>query len=579
MPPHTASPGPSKIIPASLSHFVIFNPTIKPDIPRTDNKDEDDDIKEAAQILFYTSREAGGVSRDKMLRQVGLAKGLMGFANMLVDSTDKYTSIHGNRSRMLIYTPESDFYIYVCINLSHLDNEKSDPITHSQGISDHNLIDGLARGYEDFRLLNGPLRSHQIPSAALSDTLDRYFTRFAFQFESTYLTSPSLSDWVGGYPRSSIPEDTFENYRSPVKGSLLIVGPDGPLYQDDEADPALVRYMHNLVKATIPPPALPSVPAKEDRQTLGFGLNLGIGRRTQTSRTGSWTTLGGWVPELRRVSTPSRSSTPPVVPKDETPKRSEEEAKSKWGFGLGGLSDAVGNVGTVFGLGKSTTTPIRSEDNVQKDSLIIIKNEQAPSESENLAVDTSPVPHHVEQSLIAVAELEDAVEPDEDIEWEGRNLWIKIGGKDDYEKRRSCWIIRNNILVAIAFPLHAPPPYNLPSAKATIKLFSKLSKIISVEDRPIHQNTCIALIGQDRISEGEFDTISDQSLIQLKSTLESPPFVTEILAKSTTSRFLVAKKTEQQSLYMKIGAEDASLTDADYAVRTFSRTHAPPSGV
>lgn len=64
---------------SSLSHFVIFNPTLRPDINHED-KDLQDDLREAAQILFYTSREAGGVSRDKMLRQVGLAKGLMGFA-------------------------------------------------------------------------------------------------------------------------------------------------------------------------------------------------------------------------------------------------------------------------------------------------------------------------------------------------------------------------------------------------------------------------------------------------------------------------------------------------------------------
>lgn len=44
------------------------------------DKDDEDDQKEAAQILFYTSRGGRGVSRDKMLRQVGLAKGLMGFA-------------------------------------------------------------------------------------------------------------------------------------------------------------------------------------------------------------------------------------------------------------------------------------------------------------------------------------------------------------------------------------------------------------------------------------------------------------------------------------------------------------------
>ena len=63
----------------SLSHFVIFSPAIQP--PRTEGVSGElqDDLVEAAQILFYTSRQAGNVSRDTMLRQVGLVKGLMGF--------------------------------------------------------------------------------------------------------------------------------------------------------------------------------------------------------------------------------------------------------------------------------------------------------------------------------------------------------------------------------------------------------------------------------------------------------------------------------------------------------------------
>ena len=40
--------------------------------------DLEDDLREASQILFYTSRY-GSVSRDTMLRQVGLVRGLMGF--------------------------------------------------------------------------------------------------------------------------------------------------------------------------------------------------------------------------------------------------------------------------------------------------------------------------------------------------------------------------------------------------------------------------------------------------------------------------------------------------------------------
>ena len=43
------------------------------------DKDLEDDLREASQILFYLSRESGTVKRDTMLRQIGLVKGLMGF--------------------------------------------------------------------------------------------------------------------------------------------------------------------------------------------------------------------------------------------------------------------------------------------------------------------------------------------------------------------------------------------------------------------------------------------------------------------------------------------------------------------
>lgn len=98
----------------TVSHLIIFNPDLKP-APKSKSDDEhegvaaagqpqdnvqeqeqellgqaeegsrdkdlEDDIKEASQIVFYTSRAAQGgrVSRDTMLRQFGLAKGMMGF--------------------------------------------------------------------------------------------------------------------------------------------------------------------------------------------------------------------------------------------------------------------------------------------------------------------------------------------------------------------------------------------------------------------------------------------------------------------------------------------------------------------
>ena len=62
-------------IPPSLSFLAIYNPTLRPSEPFED----DEDAEEQAHILFFTSKDRA-VSRDRMLRQVGLGKALVNFA-------------------------------------------------------------------------------------------------------------------------------------------------------------------------------------------------------------------------------------------------------------------------------------------------------------------------------------------------------------------------------------------------------------------------------------------------------------------------------------------------------------------
>lgn len=63
-------------IPPTLAYMTIYNPTLK--IPDSQSED-DEDAEEQAHIVFYTSKERA-VSRDRMLRQVGLAKALVNFS-------------------------------------------------------------------------------------------------------------------------------------------------------------------------------------------------------------------------------------------------------------------------------------------------------------------------------------------------------------------------------------------------------------------------------------------------------------------------------------------------------------------
>jgi hypothetical protein len=84
-------------IPCNLLYLTIFNPSITPKKPPRNEEGEitgeyDEDAEEQAQILFYTSRDRA-VSRDKMLRQVGLAKALITFSEYVFLKSEKYHSL------------------------------------------------------------------------------------------------------------------------------------------------------------------------------------------------------------------------------------------------------------------------------------------------------------------------------------------------------------------------------------------------------------------------------------------------------------------------------------------------------
>lgn len=63
-------------IPPNLLYLTIYNPSLR---PGSTDSDSNEDAEEQAHILFYTSKERA-VSRDRMLRQIGLAKALVNFA-------------------------------------------------------------------------------------------------------------------------------------------------------------------------------------------------------------------------------------------------------------------------------------------------------------------------------------------------------------------------------------------------------------------------------------------------------------------------------------------------------------------
>lgn len=90
----------------NLLYLAIYNPTLRPAEPVED----DEDAEEQAHILFYTSKDRAA-SRDRMLRQVGLAKALVSFSAMF-NPDMPCTDVHSQTKRLVMISPEPDFWIH-----------------------------------------------------------------------------------------------------------------------------------------------------------------------------------------------------------------------------------------------------------------------------------------------------------------------------------------------------------------------------------------------------------------------------------------------------------------------------------
>ncbi|BEI99652.1 hypothetical protein CcaverHIS631_0406950 [Cutaneotrichosporon cavernicola] len=422
----------------SLAHFVVFNPTLARKPPKNKDaalsaaereprqqaeerdRDLEDDLREAAQIVFYTARNAGGVSRDRMLRQVGLAKGLMGFADMVVvdaaadTNAPVYWAIRAQHQRLLVYSPEPDWFIYINISLPRdkdKDAKDKDAPAPPPAPSDCMLVKGLQRGYEDFCLLHASLESHLPPTPAFSSLLERYWTRFAFGFEAAYLSpGPAypLQTWLNGWPAELDDEALRDALTALIQGDAGagLVSPKRPLMTTGTVPrgregEALTRFLLGRLVA------LPPVPApKPERHSLGFGF----GRRKPPPlkkdllkvleaepRKTSWGLASplSWV-GFAASAPASRTATPVPVPtpaptaapglsksvddktkvERATPRPTGAAHKPRWpSLGLS-FGDAVGNVGAAFGLSSSPKPESRLSQEIRRNGTA------TPAESE-----------------------------------------------------------------------------------------------------------------------------------------------------------------------------------------------------
>lgn len=143
---------------ASLSYLVIYNTTLRAPEPIPE---DDEDAQENAQILFYTASERF-VSRDRMLRQVGLARALVNFTETF-SGGGSCENVHAQGKRLVMLSPEPDYWFHASVEVAKSprptkakageSSSLSAPAMqhHEYSVHDAALRKHLLRGYEDFK--------------------------------------------------------------------------------------------------------------------------------------------------------------------------------------------------------------------------------------------------------------------------------------------------------------------------------------------------------------------------------------------------------------------------------------------
>ncbi|KAL1943046.1 hypothetical protein VTO73DRAFT_4717 [Trametes versicolor] len=264
-------------IPPALLYLTIYNLTLKPATLDPD----DEDAEELAHILFHTAREHA-VSRDKILRQVGLAKALVNFSEMF-NAGVPCENVHSQARRMIMLSPEPNFWIHACFEVAktprpppstskaketskskHKGKEKEQaprpPVQydyHDGSVHDEALRTHFQRGYEGFKLLHGSFTSvlSTLGQQALELQLERFFTIWAWKWD---IEDEDFGSHLGIplHPLHAKLTPLLESFTSTLPQELTtlalippyVIPPPAPRYP-----PALVHY----VFSRIPPPPTP----------------------------------------------------------------------------------------------------------------------------------------------------------------------------------------------------------------------------------------------------------------------------------------------------------------------------------
>ncbi|PWN52767.1 hypothetical protein IE53DRAFT_384781 [Violaceomyces palustris] len=213
--------------PASLNYLTIFSPSLRPT-----NAGSEDSSADSQMILFYTCRERA-VSLERMLRQVGIARGTIEFARMVTSSNSsriessnstsractasllgkgtKCWNVHSSKRRMVLVEVEDGIFINASIDLPSTlkpgsesaarTSTKVKPPDQAEDVrastkeprnyfdswlSDEWVEQSMHLAWRDWRLLNGPPSKFLCSDNGRRDlekSLEKYFSVWAWSWD------------------------------------------------------------------------------------------------------------------------------------------------------------------------------------------------------------------------------------------------------------------------------------------------------------------------------------------------------------------------------------------------------------
>ncbi|KAG5643791.1 hypothetical protein DXG03_009614 [Asterophora parasitica] len=364
-------------IPPNLLYLTIYNPTLQPPGPVQDG---DEDAEEQAHILFYTSKERA-VSRDRMLRQVGLAKALVNFSDMF-NGAASCDNVHSQSKRLIMVSPEPDFWIHAGIEVAKV---RRSPVNRGKG-------KGRSRPPEKGREKEAdkevaPLSDHQegsVHDLALRADILRAYEKFKEGLELQLERFFTVWAWSWNLEDGTDFRDHLVKHPTSLARHLLSLIPPTPTASEDLSHNGTVKSRRPSDSHGKDPPAGQS----------GSSF-LGISAANMDVRKWGWPgvlTFGKGAG--KRPGTDKPNPLTPATGGDDT-QATETRSTEAIGLDKSALEDA-------FADNMSIAASIASN----KEAEVV---HSIPSSNDD-KVDSSTEP----QSIVSIEQSEDAVEPPQD---------------------------------------------------------------------------------------------------------------------------------------------------------------------